>query len=90
MLKSTLIKPLLIFVTCDSTDGTRTGKQHIYKPYKQRYEYTDEVYTGNKSLCGRFSILNENEVNMEFVEAKEYNEPESTNVCKNCLRSSQC
>jgi len=79
----------LFAVTCDNAEGTISGKQHIYKPFKQTWEYTDEVYTGNKSLCGRYSILDGDECNMEFEKVKEYHESEALNTCKNCLRSWQ-
>ena len=81
-----VIIPLLA-ITCDNAAGTKSGKQHLYKPYKQRWEYTDEIYTGNISLCGRYSILDGDECNMEFEKAKEYHEGRASNICKNCLRS---
>ena len=81
------VKPTYIYITCDNTNGLGSTKQHIYKPLKQRWENTDEVYTGNKSLCGRFSIFDGDEYNMIFKDVIEYDEPESKTICKNCLRS---
>lgn len=81
------VKPIYLYITCDSVDGKRTGKQHIYQGYRQRYQYTDVIYTGNKSLCGKYSVYDEDEINMEFEKAKEYNESKSPNLCKNCLRA---
>ena len=66
----------LYAVTCDNVGGSRSGKQHLYKGTEQ----------GNKSLCGKFSVLGDDGEPMEAEELIEYSESRVNNICKTCLK----
>ena len=75
------------WLTLDSGDGERTLKQHGFILFPHIPRFSGEMFNGNRSLCGRIKVMDENEDFVEFSLLEE--EPlNREKVCKKCLKHS--
>ncbi len=74
----------LVFLTLEN--GTKTLRQHIFKPEICTNKFTAEKYMGNISLCGNIAVSDDDELRERFASIINLNEPQSLNCCKGCLK----
>lgn len=70
------------WATLDTSDGSRSIKQHAFVAKKRRLAITLEEFVGNKSLCGKITVSNEDENPEEF--SKIIGEPMKEDCCQIC------
>lgn len=76
---------ILKWLQVSNADDTATLKQHAYVHKVCKVQYTGEKYNGNISLCGRSSVINEDElrISIEELDSEPLNE---SGACKLCLK----
>jgi len=82
--KLNVSRSAVVWATLDNVDASATLAQHAYVEAELPVRYIGGTYVGNKSLCGRFSVGEEEgvAVHISKIEGEKLNEAACCKVCR--------
>jgi hypothetical protein len=71
------------WLSLENSDASRSLKQHAFKPYVAKEQFTGDPYNGNKSLCSKFwaSEDGEHSDDWETLESEPLNQDKACKIC---------